>query len=573
MPPPAPIDADEVHILDAGQAPKGRWGLGLVLLVLGGMAAAGAWVVLADPFAESTSRLPPAPAADNLLRAAWSFEAGPETSPAEFWTTPVDAPAGFAFVAEAAVSGAMGAQAQLSDEGWCRWESRDSWRVDNRDRVVELAGEATGPGLQLLLIFETLDGTRLETVVASGAGALVGRATAPPGFHKVRVGLGCVGPGSVDDLSLRMVSAESDNRAGNENHRGQVREIGVFEIVIGDPQGVSLFRGQDLVLRVEPLALAGSDGRSLPPSAAQLPGRQALAFPDGSSVGLRTAVREEAQRLVLTEQLTGLPAQTKLIRHGVVRGALAAAPVGVRSSRGYERFVGDFQRKNVQALLLGRTQDRLGFTADQPFDISVTHRADGTVGLIIERVASGDVTEEISIQASFHEERVLAAGLADGARDAERQGELGRALAQLGQIIEDFPFDEGVLARALADRARLGAAVQSQLDRLQADLEDALFLGSAQRCVELRDEALALAEIYAGSSLSERFAEQARAVDTAGAQLIAESQARLRHRLQAQLQSFEAHGGYPGVSAELIAELALSPTVDAPLPSEEGDSP
>lgn len=533
-----------------------------MLVALAAIAAVGAWVILTDPFASASGSLAPAPDAQNLLGAAWSFETTDEGSPDDFWVAPPGAPAGFAITAEAAVSGAVGAQAVQNEAGWSRWESREAWRVAGRGDRVELKAVSSAPGVQLLVIFEGANGATVETVVASGAGELVGVATAPPGFHQLRVAIGCVGPGGVDDLSLSLAPEQSATASAE---RPSLREIGVFDIVVGDPQAVSLFRGQDLVLRVEPLSLRSLDGRALPPSAAQLPGQQALAYVDGSTVSVLSTVGEEAQRLVLSQQLTALAPGTRSVRHAVVSGSLASAPVGVRSARGYESFVGDFEMTGVDALLLGRTQDRLGLTADQPFDLSVVHRADGSVGLVIERNVSGDVSMEVTIQASFQEERVAAAGLADSAAEAENQGALGLALGRLQQIIDVYPFDERVLAQAMSDRSRLAATMQIELDTLQADLEDALFLGSAQRCEEVRDAALALAETYAGSTAREQFLAQAQDVTVAGARLIAEYQARRQGRLQALLESYDGHGGYPGVSAELKAELAeLAQSVLAP---------
>ena len=559
MPPAAPIDSDEVHVLgvlDAGKATRTRRRLAIMLVALAVLSAGGAWVMLTDPFASATGGLAPAPDAQNLLGAAWSFETTADGSPDDFWVAPPGAPVGFAVTAEAAVSGAVGAQAVENEAGWSRWETRETWRVDGRADRVELTAVSSAPGVQLLVIFEGADGARVETVVASGVGELVGVATPPPGFHQLRVAMGCVGPGGVDDLSLSLADNQTASARTDEL---SLREIGVFDILVDDPQAVSLFRGQDLVLRVEPLSLRSADGRALPPSSAQLPGQQALAYVDGSTVSVQSRVGEEAQRLVLSQQLAGLVPGTRSVRHAVVSGSLASAPVGVRSSRGYESFVGDFEMMGVDALLLGGTQDRLGLTADQPFDLTVVHRTDGTVGLVIERNVSGEVSLEVTIQASFQEERVAAAGLADGAAEAENRGALGLALGRLQQIIDVYPFDERVLAQAKADRSRLAATMQIELDSLQADLEDALFLGSAQRCEEVREAALALAETYTGSTAREQFLAQAEDVTMAGARLIAEYQARRRGRLAALLGSYEAHGGYPGVSAELRAELAELP--------------
>ena len=103
------------------------------MLLLAGL---GVWLwlnpSLLESFGGATVAAPPPPAAGNLLEDAWSFETTADGSPDAFWVTPPGAPAGFTVTAEAAVSGAAGAQAVQSDGGWSRWESREGWRVDGR---------------------------------------------------------------------------------------------------------------------------------------------------------------------------------------------------------------------------------------------------------------------------------------------------------------------------------------------------------------------------------------------------------------------------------------------------------
>jgi hypothetical protein len=132
---------------------------------------------------------------------------------------------------------------------------------------------------------------------------------------------------------------------------------------------------------------------------------------------------------------------------------------------------------------------------------------------------------------------------------------LGAALRDCELIATEFPYDEQVLAQAQQRRAVLQARMQARLDQLDSNLDDALFLGSAARCREVRDEALAAAEAWSGSEAEPLFRERAATVDERASSLLADDSTRRRGRLQALHDSFAAQGGYDAVVHELAEAL------------------
>lgn len=563
VPPEAQLDAEAVHHLDAGAAKGSRlpflMGLGLLLV----LAAGGAWVVLADPFASSAGALAPPAAADNLLGEAWSFETTETSSPGQAWMVPADAPAGFAFSPDAARSGAAGAEAVQNDEGWSRILSTQAVRLDGRAGSVELAAESASAGIQLLLRFEGEGRAPFDVVVASGAGSISGQTLPPPGFSSVRAGLGCVGAGRADDLSLRFVDGGPAAQVVSFNQ-------GIYDLSVGPGRPLTIQRDKDLVMRVGPTSVRPAEGRPLPGTAAWLPGEQALALAGGGRVGVKSQVEERSGALLLTVSMTSLPAGATLVTPGLLTGALAAAPMGVRSGGRYDRFTDDFSADGVDSLVLGRTQDRLVIDLAEPFSISATHQADGSVSFLIERQAQGSVRQVLTVRSGFGQERVQAAGLLDEAGRMESSGRPGQALAILQRIVTEFPYDEQVLEQASAARARLTVASDERLRELRADLEDALFLGNPGRCRQVADATAAAAARWTGSvEEAAAWAVMQAEVAERTARILGEVDDRRLLDLTARLKSFELDGRFPHVVAELKAELAALAAHSGPAHGEQ----
>lgn len=552
MPEPARNDAERVHVVETDRARGSKLPLILGLVLLVGLGAAGAWVAMADPFGDDVTVELPEPAADNLLGDAWSFETTESGGAGSRWTPTANSPGGFAFVQAAAVSGERGALADTPDAGWVKIVSQQPVRVD-RDAVLELSATASGDALQL---FVRLEGDGLPTLdlpVAGGSGALRGECRVLPGYRTARVGLAAIGGGAMDDVVLRQLPSSP---APSES-------LGIFQVRTGAEGGLSVLRGDELVLRVEPPAVRLPDGRMAPGSASWMVAgdQRSLALVDGTRVAVEGGTSSTAADggLRYTRRLSGIPAGSTVVNQGLLSGSLAEAPVGLRSSRGYEFFTGDFRVDDIDALFLGRTQDRLELRLSGSFTAQVSHRPDGSVALSLERPAGSPHDGSVVLAAEFTDQRVAAQQTYDDAVRHERAGDLGAALRACERVAQEFPYDEQVLAQAQQLRARLQARMQARLDQLDADLDDALFLGSAARCREVRDEALAAADAWSGSEAEPLFRERAATVDERASNLLADDSSRRRGRLQALHDSFAAQGGYEAVVSELAEALEELP--------------
>ncbi|RKY19173.1 MAG: hypothetical protein DRQ55_11370 [Planctomycetota bacterium] len=551
MPTDAPLEDAQVHRLDAGAAGGSKLPFILGVVALLALAGAGAWVVLTDPFAgQAVAQAPPA-ADDNLLGDAWSFETTEDSSPGSSWFVPDDAPAGFSYTAEAAVSGAAGAAAIPSDEGWSRAFASQSAKVRS-DGAVEIAAVSAADGVQLLLRFEAEDLPPFDLVLASGQGDLSGRAEPPPGYDQVRAGIGCLGAGSLDDVVLRHVPGGG---------AGQTISQGVYDVSLGFGRGLIISRDNDLVLRVEPTAVRPAGGRAWPGLVAQLPGESATALRDGGRVSISGELLEREGHPVLVAKVRDVPAGATLVTQVLLLGPLASTAIGVRAGGRYDHFTEDFEVQDVDSLVLGRTQDRLVLDMVAPFSIQATHINERALRFVIEREVSGDARQELTVAAGFQAERVQAAGLLSDAHQQEAAGQPGAALTLLERIVTQFPYDEQVLEQAGSDRARLVVAAAGHLEALRADLDDAVFLGNPGRCRDVGDAAAAARLAWGGDP------DQAEAFDAlisevherAGAVLARVDDSR-RRAISARLESFRADGRFPHVVAEIEAALAALPS-------------
>jgi hypothetical protein len=554
---------EQVHVLDVEAATRSRLplilGVGALLLLAG----LGVWLwlnpSLLESFGGATVAAPPPPAAGNLLEDAWSFETTESTSASQAWRVPEGSPAGFEFAASAAASGELGAVGRAGEEGWCRLLGDRAIPLGAHRGQVSLAGTSTSADMQLLLRFEGPGRPPLDMVVASGEGAIEGSAPVPPGTTSVRAGVGCVGSGGIDDLDLRFVAGDAT----------ALDRRGIFDLLPLEP-GLLVFRGDELVLQVDGLSVRTGDGALPPPSACWMPSEQALALPGGGRVSREATRGGSANRLELTETLSGAPAGSALVRSALVTGSLAEQPLGIVSSRGFEQFTGDFRVEGVRSVVLGRTQDRLAFELGEEATLSGTWQQDGSILLRSEAPAGAGGTRQLVLQTSFQEERVAAAQHLVAAQEAEQGGRLGEALAEAGVIETRYPHDEDVTAQARALRARVQAVMQERLDAIDRELADALFLASAARCREVLEDCHAAARTFAGGEAEARFLERAETVAQRAAALLEEDRQRRAGRLTAVEASFREAGGFDRVADEIRAYVG---THLAPADAGAADGP
>ncbi len=536
----AQTEEEAVHVLSAGDVRSSRTPMLLGLVLFLAVGAFGVWVALTDPFEGRGAIALPEPAAGNLLGAGFSFESTETTSAVEAWTVPESAPSGFAFVPEAAASGELGALATPDPGSWSALLAREPVRLGARGGTLRYGGTSDSDDIQLWLRFEAPGRAPLDVAVASGSGAISGLVGVPPGYTTVRAGVRALGPGGVDDLDLR----RTDDPAGD------VRKSAIYDVVfVGN--GLLLMRGNEVQLHSMGLTVAVGGEAPWPAGVGALPGEQRVALPDGTRVAVESAVTEDGPRLVLHRTLTGLPPGATVVGTARVSGALASQAIGVASESGFADFTGDFDVEGVRSLVLGRTNDRIVFDLAGPVAVKGTGQPDGSVVLSIERPGVNGQTLSQSLQTSFQAERVEAAQWRDQALADEQAGKLGAALAGVERVLSDYPYDEQILADAALARARLVGDMTTRLDTMEEDLEQALFLASAQRCREVLEACLEQAEAYAGSEAEVRFRELADSVATRAAELLEQDRARRERSLRAVRDSFAEFGGYDAVAAEI----------------------
>lgn len=557
--PDTPFDDSEVHVLDARSARRGLgpWIAGFVVLIaLGGV---GAWVALTDPFLESQAVATAPPADDNELGEAWSFETTDTTDARSEWTQSDDAPAGFAFLEAAAVSGQLGAGAAPEAGEWAEIASRPV-SLGMHKGGVELGARAAGGDVQLVARFESDGRPPIDFVASSGTGELVGLVPVPPGSEAVRAVLRAYGEASVDDVVVRLV----------DRSPASVESRGVYgALVHGGTLVVS--RGSEPAFVVEPPSLRGADDTTWPPGVGWLVDDGVLLSPDGRRMSMTPRVSTDGPRLVLSSEWGSGAEGATVVRTARVLGALADGEVGVSSaSSGFQRYDDDFTVADALWFTLGRTQDRLVMRVGEPVPVSGARRADGSFELRV-AVPAGAGARGLTLQTSFTDERVRVVARRDEARAHLAAGDLGAALAEVEGLLRDDPYDDDVLREAGAMRAELVATMQARLDAIDADLEDALFLASAARCREVLADCEAAAATFAGSSAEARFEERAAVVRERAALLLEAARAARAERLDAIATSFEEFGGHDLLSGEYRDTLdRWLGEAEAP-PAEAGD--
>jgi hypothetical protein len=551
VPPEPPVDENEVHVLQADRsAPRrGRLALllGLAALVLVGGAGAYLWLnpdLLGSPATEEVQALPPA--AGNLLGDGWSFESGDAGSAFSFWSVPDDAPAGFEVLPAGARRGALGAVARPGEAGWCRLASQ-ALPLGAHRGAVRLSASVRGADVALLLRFEAPGRPPVERAVAAGEGDLSGAALVPPGAASVRAVLQSAGEGSLDDVELRLLDA-------GEARDEQRLDRGGFQVTAAGAH-LLVWRGDELALEAPGLSLRVPPAESLPPVAARAPSADGeLLFVPGGCAGRSTvSLQQDARALTLAESLHDLSPGVVPVRTLLVGGSLAQAPVGLVSAGGFETFSGDFRVEAVRSLVLGRTQDRLVVELDEGA-VTGTRQADGR-WLLRAELPAGAAGSTLVVRTNFQDERVQAAQHRDAALAAQAAGRLGAALAEAETVVTRYPHDEEVLGRAAQLRGQLLAELQARLERIDRDLQDALFLASARRCREVLADCEVAAATWAGSAAADTFRERGRLVALRAADLLEADRARRATALQAVADSFR-EAGDAAVADEIDDTLA-----------------
>ena len=130
-----------------------------------------------------------------------------------------------------------------------------------------------------------------------------------------------------------------------------------------------------------------------------------------------------------------------------------------------------------------------------------------------------------------------AATLADRARQAERDRELGPALAAWGELLDKFPFERKLVSEASEARARLIQNGLGQVDELRREMERARFFKLPELFRKGGERARSIAAQYRGSEVEREAEKVATQCQMAMTELAFGSNAGLEQRLKGVLEA------------------------------------
>ena len=417
-------------------------------------------------------------------------------------------------------------------------ESAPEWALHRSPAVRVRAGQAFEASAQVAtegagrarlgLAFESsADGGRASATwsdFASPAGfeALWAQAVVPPGCDRLRVlVLGALGAGAepgqlssvrVDDVSL-VAAADAPELAAP-------RELGEYRFAVaGERRDVAVLFKIDRQLAG---GFAVLDGAGPWAAAPALCARAKLAVEVDAS-GFAVSVSQAPSPAVLTWFVEPAP----------------AAELATLGEAGYRHQRADFSEPGVASCLFGRGVDLARVEFEVPVVLSGRAR-DGGFELAAELAGAAG----FRVQVAFSEERAAAAGLAERARAASREGQLGAALAAWDELVRSSPFEEELVREASEARSALVQAGLAELAGVRAGVERAGFFELPDLYRESRAAALAVAERYAGSEVEAESRALIESIDALAADLESGLDAREGERL-AEIEALLEAGGMP----------------------------
>ena len=214
-------------------------------------------------------------------------------------------------------------------------------------------------------------------------------------------------------------------------------------------------------------------------------------------------------------------------------------------AQGYQVHSADFERADVESLLVGIRQDivRLKF----PSPVKLTARPSGAgLDLLVE-----DSTGEFLLQLDFHEESVEAGNLAYQARKQEQDGEFGGCMTSWRKLLDDYPYESALVTEAEEVRGRLRRIGLKEVRAVREELDRGSFFRLVEIYWQCQADAEAIATQFAGTS-----------VEVEAREVIAEVHAEVAG-LERDLQSYE-RGRLKGIRMALLASdaTALAAEVD-----------
>jgi hypothetical protein len=213
---------------------------------------------------------------------------------------------------------------------------------------------------------------------------------------------------------------------------------------------------------------------------------------------------------------------------------LAHARIATIADGAYRTHAADFERDGVQTLLLGSGDDLVSVKLAAP--ARVTGAADGAASLITIEWSS---EQPLTMQLDFKDEKTQAGNLAYAARNAEKKGDLGACLKGWNELLNSYPYEEGLVAEAEATRGRLVQKGLEELRGVRGEIERARFFRLVDLYRQCRGKAQSVGTRYAGSEVETEARKVEAEVDVDLVGLEADLSKSERTRLSAILATLE----------------------------------
>jgi hypothetical protein len=500
---------------------------GLLLVAALALAGGGLWFQLNHAQGSSgTAVRPVTPVAGDLFADEFSFEGDHDS-----WSPGEGSPTAFLKSEKARYSGSFGMGCELGDGEWALHRSKEA-RCDADRELTARATVRAASGIEMRLGIE-FSAAAVGDAAAPGPFTAWSRAAAgasgftplelsapvPPGYSSARIcvlararaGTAKGSAAAFDDASLVM-------RAASVQPAAQIDQNRLY--VFGDPPATALLFKVNRVLISNLAAQRGdaADDDAHLITVASSPTRIDIAPP-----AARWSLRAEAP-----------------LAHGRIATIAGGA---------YQTHAADFTRDGVQTLLLGSGDDLVSLKISSP--ARVTGAADGAASLISIQCSSD---ASLAMQLDFKEEKTQAGSLAYAARNAEKKGDLGACLKGWNELLNSYPYEEGLVAEAEATRGRLVQKGLEELRGVRTEIERARFFRLVDLYRQCRAKAQSVGSRYAGSEVETEAKNVEAEVDVDLVVLEADLSKNERTRLSAILATLEQQNA-TGLAGEVRAYL------------------
>ncbi|MAG57287.1 MAG: hypothetical protein CMJ83_13420 [Planctomycetes bacterium] len=329
---------------------------------------------------------------------------------------------------------------------------------------------------------------------------LGGVVIAPEGAHRAQVAVGIANTGSVyfDDVTFELGDAPA----------GRVIEHDGFRCMLSPQGSVKLSRYGRIIIDGMGLAVGTGDDRADQESLMIVDSNGPAGAVSGSLRGgigeLLVQQTKTDGKLSVTLRGSAVPGAVSL-RLPVAGREGSAVQVTVIDGEGGRRHVQPFDQTEADALIIGTGTDRVRIdfrTGDAKARVKAafTVKSDGAAAEVVVAVA-GMESITCDFKLSFAAEEQSARALVNGARNAERKQELGRAIQLCEQVIARYPFEESLEREASTLREGLLGGGREKLQSLATRLEDAVFFRDLMTRPKLASDIDAELERYGGTSL------------------------------------------------------------------------